>query len=92
MCILFSLQEKLSLRSSIDHSVVESFGGEGRACNTARVYPTLAFNDKAQLNAFNSGTYVKITRLSVWSMRRRTDKMETKSNGRDGTIDLRYKL
>ncbi|XP_061371078.1 beta-fructofuranosidase, cell wall isozyme-like [Gastrolobium bilobum] len=63
------LHEKLSLRSLIDHSVVESFGGEGRACITARVYPTLAINDKALLYAFNNGTApVKITRLSAWSM------------------------
>ncbi|RDY11784.1 Beta-fructofuranosidase, cell wall isozyme, partial [Mucuna pruriens] len=63
------LHENLSLRTLIDHSVVESFGGEGRACITARVYPTLAINDKAQLYAFNNGTAdVKITRLSAWSM------------------------
>ncbi|KAJ1420316.1 Glycosyl hydrolase family 32, N-terminal [Sesbania bispinosa] len=63
------IHEKLSLRTLIDHSVVESFGGEGRACITARVYPTLAINDKAQLYAFNNGTSgVKITRLSAWSM------------------------
>ncbi|TKY48269.1 Beta-fructofuranosidase, cell wall isozyme [Spatholobus suberectus] len=65
------LHEKLSLRTLIDHSVVESFGGEGRACITARVYPTLAINDKAQLYAFNNGTAsVKIARLSAWSMKK----------------------
>ncbi|KAK2406415.1 beta-fructofuranosidase, cell wall isozyme [Trifolium repens] len=65
------LHEKLSLRSLIDHSVVESFGGEGRACITSRVYPTLAINDKALLYAFNNGTTdVKITRLSAWSMKK----------------------
>ncbi|XP_027344359.1 beta-fructofuranosidase, cell wall isozyme-like isoform X1 [Abrus precatorius] len=65
------LHENLSLRSLIDHSVVESFGGEGKACITARVYPTLAINDKAQLYAFNNGTAaVKITRLSAWSMKK----------------------
>lgn len=54
-----------------DHSVVESFGGEGRACITARVYPTLAINDKAQLYAFNNGTAdVNITRLNAWSMKK----------------------
>lgn len=54
-----------------DHSVLESFGGEGRACITARVYPTLAINDKAQLYAFNNGTAdVNITRLNVWSMKK----------------------
>ncbi|PNX68466.1 beta-fructofuranosidase cell wall isozyme-like protein, partial [Trifolium pratense] len=55
----------------IDHSVVESFGGEGRACITARVYPTLAIHDKAKLYAFNNGTSaVKISRLSAWSMKK----------------------
>nr|AFD62258.1 acid invertase [Kummerowia stipulacea] len=65
------LHEKLSLRTLIDHSVVESFGGEGRAVITARVYPTLAINDKAQIYAFNNGTTdVKITSLSAWSMKK----------------------
>ncbi|KAK7271975.1 hypothetical protein RJT34_28287 [Clitoria ternatea] len=63
--------ESLPLRSLIDHSVVESFGGEGKACITARVYPTLAINDKALLYVFNNGTSeVKITRLSAWSMKK----------------------
>lgn len=57
--------------SQIDHSVVESFGGEGKACITARVYPTLAINDKAQIYAFNNGTAdVKIAKLSAWSMKK----------------------
>ncbi|CAJ2663602.1 unnamed protein product [Trifolium pratense] len=65
------LHEKLSLRSLIDHSVVESFGGEGRACITSRVYPTLAINDKALLYAFNNGTTdIKITSLNAWSMKK----------------------
>ncbi|GAU38848.1 hypothetical protein TSUD_356990 [Trifolium subterraneum] len=65
------LHEKLSLRTLIDHSVVESFGGEGRASITARVYPTLAINDEALLYAFNNGTTdVKITRLNAWSMKK----------------------
>ncbi|KAG0456283.1 hypothetical protein HPP92_024071 [Vanilla planifolia] len=33
---------KISLRSLIDHSVVESFGAGGRACITSRVYPCFA--------------------------------------------------
>ncbi|KAJ0076067.1 hypothetical protein Patl1_33498 [Pistacia atlantica] len=41
------VHEKLSLRSLIDHSIVESFGGGGKACITARVYPTLAIDDEA---------------------------------------------
>jgi len=57
--------------TQIDHSVVESFGGEGRGCITARVYPTLAINDKAKIYVFNNGTSeVKITRLHAWSMKK----------------------
>lgn len=53
----------------IDHSIVESFGGEGKACITARVYPTLAINGDAHLYAFNYGTEdVKITG-SAWSLK-----------------------
>ncbi|KAF7814118.1 beta-fructofuranosidase, cell wall isozyme-like [Senna tora] len=63
--------ENLSLRSLIDNSVVESFGGEGKAVITARVYPTLAINDKALLYAFNYGASdVKITKLNAWSMKK----------------------
>ncbi|CAA2981434.1 beta-fructofuranosidase, insoluble isoenzyme CWINV1-like [Olea europaea subsp. europaea] len=38
--------QKISLRTLIDHSIVESFGGEGKACITARVYPELAIDKK----------------------------------------------
>ncbi|KAK4267294.1 hypothetical protein QN277_024092 [Acacia crassicarpa] len=63
--------ENLSLRSLIDHSVVESFEGEGRAVITARVYPTLAISDEAQLYVFNyADADVKITRLNAWSMKK----------------------
>ncbi|KAK6911900.1 Glycosyl hydrolase family 32, N-terminal [Dillenia turbinata] len=54
----------------IDHSVVESFGGLGKAVITARVYPTLAIGDKAHLYAFNYGSEtVTINRLYAWSMK-----------------------
>ncbi|KAG5524663.1 hypothetical protein RHGRI_031367 [Rhododendron griersonianum] len=54
----------------IDHSIVESFGGEGVACITARVYPKLATGKEAHLYAFNNGTQsVKISKLSAWSMK-----------------------
>ncbi|XP_011094304.1 beta-fructofuranosidase, insoluble isoenzyme 1 isoform X1 [Sesamum indicum] len=63
--------KKLSLRSLIDHSVVESFGAGGRTCITSRVYPILAVCDKAHLYAFNNGTEtVKIDTLKAWSMNR----------------------
>lgn len=54
----------------IDRSIVESFGGQGRTCITARVYPMLAVDMQAHLYAFNNGTLnVKISNLSAWSMK-----------------------
>lgn len=64
------VKDKLPLRSLIDHSIVESFGGEGKACITARVYPTMAINGGAHLYTFNNGTQsVTISKLSAWSMK-----------------------
>ncbi|KAL2539126.1 Beta-fructofuranosidase [Abeliophyllum distichum] len=61
--------KKLSLRSLIDHSVVESFGAKGKTCITSRVYPTIATYDNAHLYAFNNGTEtVEIESLNAWSM------------------------
>ncbi|KAJ4930482.1 hypothetical protein NE237_019489 [Protea cynaroides] len=66
-------QETLSLRSLIDHSIVESFGGKGKVCITSRVYPELAIFDKAHLYVFNNGTEnVSISKLSAWSMNKAT--------------------
>ncbi|KAF3782621.1 Beta-fructofuranosidase insoluble isoenzyme 1 [Nymphaea thermarum] len=60
---------KLSLRSLIDHSIVESFGAGGKTCITARVYPKTAVGDDARLFVFNNGSAaVGITRLSAWTM------------------------
>ncbi|XP_008452733.2 beta-fructofuranosidase, insoluble isoenzyme CWINV1-like isoform X2 [Cucumis melo] len=65
------LRETISLRSLIDHSIIESFGGNGKACITARVYPKIAINQEAHLYAFNNGSMdVRISRLSGWSMKR----------------------
>ncbi|XP_059595371.1 cell wall apoplastic invertase isoform X1 [Vitis vinifera] len=65
------VHEKLSLRSLIDHSIVESFGGGGKVCITARVYPTLAIDGEAHLYAFNKGTgSVGMTTLRAWSMKK----------------------
>lgn len=62
---------KISLRSLIDHSVVESFGAGGKTCITSRVYPTLAVFDNARLFAFNNGTEtITIETLDAWSMNR----------------------
>lgn len=61
--------EKISLRSLIDHSIIESFGGEGRTCITSRVYPQLAVHKEAHLYVFNNGTQsITISRLKAWGM------------------------
>ncbi|KAF6134301.1 hypothetical protein GIB67_035662 [Kingdonia uniflora] len=63
--------DKLSLRTLIDHSIVESFGEEGKTCVTSRVYPKLAIGDKAQLHVFNNGTEsIRITSVSAWSVKK----------------------
>ncbi|XP_068659990.1 beta-fructofuranosidase, insoluble isoenzyme 1-like [Aristolochia californica] len=60
---------KLSLRSLIDHSIIESFGAGGKTCMTARVYPTKALGEKANLFAFNYGRQpVTISKLEAWSV------------------------
>ncbi|KAM7526032.1 hypothetical protein LguiA_015934 [Lonicera macranthoides] len=62
--------KELSLRSLIDHSVVESFGAGGRTCITSRVYPTLAVFSDAHLFVFNNGTEsVTVESLDAWSMK-----------------------
>ncbi|EYU35515.1 hypothetical protein ABFS82_10G055900 [Erythranthe guttata] len=64
-------EKKLSLRSLIDNSVVESFGAGGKTCITSRVYPALALFGNAHLYAFNNGTEaVKIDSLNAWTMNR----------------------
>ncbi|XP_039016056.1 beta-fructofuranosidase, insoluble isoenzyme 3-like [Hibiscus syriacus] len=48
--------KKLSLRSLIDHSVVESFAAGGKTIISNRVYPTVAVFEMAHVFAFNNGT------------------------------------
>nr|ASW25863.1 beta-fructofuranosidase, insoluble isoenzyme CWINV1 [Litchi chinensis] len=63
------LQVKISLRSLIDHSMIESFGGGGRTCITSRVYPRLATKRGARLCIFNNGTLsVVVSSMNAWSM------------------------
>ncbi|KAL9671865.1 hypothetical protein QQ045_009438 [Rhodiola kirilowii] len=63
--------EELSLRTLIDHSIVESFGGKGKVCITSRVYPTKATGNYAKLYAFNNGTQsIEISEINAWSMER----------------------
>lgn len=67
----------------IDHSIIESFGGEGRTCITTRVYPMLASDEGMHLYLFNNGSSsVVISRLDAWSMKR------AKINGKES---LRYR-
>ncbi|KAL7595412.1 hypothetical protein Lser_V15G27938 [Lactuca serriola] len=61
----------ISLRSLVDNSVIESFGAEGRACITARVYPKFSVYNEAHVYAFNNGSLdVVIPRLDAWSMKK----------------------
>lgn len=58
---------KISLRTLIDHSVVESFGGGGKTVITARVYPLTLVGGNTHMYAFNKGSaHVKIMGLKAW--------------------------
>ncbi|PUZ47064.1 hypothetical protein GQ55_7G132500 [Panicum hallii var. hallii] len=62
---------KISLRSLIDRSVVESFGAGGKTCILSRVYPSLAVDKNAHLYVFNNGKAdVKVTLLTAWQMKK----------------------
>ncbi|CAN6251795.1 unnamed protein product [Urochloa humidicola] len=62
---------KISLRSLIDRSVVESFGAGGKTCILSRVYPSIAIGKAARLYVFNNGeTDVKVSRLTAWEMKK----------------------
>ncbi|TYI48147.1 hypothetical protein E1A91_D13G226100v1 [Gossypium mustelinum] len=76
-------REMVSLRTLIDHSIIESFGGKGRSVITTRVYPELAINDEAHLFAFNNGSLsVKVSRLNAWSM----NKAQITAGGKTETL------
>ncbi|XP_062184902.1 beta-fructofuranosidase, insoluble isoenzyme 2-like [Phragmites australis] len=62
---------KISLRSLIDRSVVESFGAGGKTCILSRVYPSLAIGKNARLYVFNNGkSDVKVSHLTAWEMKK----------------------
>eukprot|EP01018_Ginkgo_biloba_P023144 Gb_29201 [translate_table: standard] len=66
---LASKEKSISLRILIDHSIVESFGGGGKSCITARAYPTLAIGEDARLYVFNNGTSsINARNLRAWDM------------------------
>ncbi|RCV15060.1 hypothetical protein SETIT_3G028400v2, partial [Setaria italica] len=54
---------------TIDHSIVESFGGGGRTCMTARVYPEHVATGSGHLYVFNNGSdAVKVPKLEAWEL------------------------
>nr|CAB3499830.1 unnamed protein product [Digitaria exilis] len=60
---------KISLRTLIDRSVIESFGAGGKTCILSRVYPTIATGRDAHLFVFNNGEEdIKIKHLTAWEM------------------------
>ncbi|XP_016476945.2 acid beta-fructofuranosidase 2, vacuolar-like [Nicotiana tabacum] len=61
--------EKLSLRTLVDHSIVESFAQNGRTAITSRLYPTKAIYEDAKLYLFNNATDVTITAsVKIWQI------------------------
>jgi beta-fructofuranosidase len=70
--MLFMPELKMDVVLQIDRSAVESFGGGGRVCIMARVYPVVLVDDGgAHMYAFNNGsTTVRVPQLRAWSMSR----------------------
>lgn len=63
--------KEISLRTLIDHSVIESFAAGGKTCITARVYPSIALHKDSNLYVFNNGTeIVTIKSFTAWNMNR----------------------
>ncbi|CAA0834590.1 Acid beta-fructofuranosidase 4- vacuolar [Striga hermonthica] len=61
--------EKLSIRSLVDHSIVESFAQGGRTVITSRVYPTKAIDGAARVFLFNNATRASVTAsVKIWKM------------------------
>ncbi|OEL30201.1 Beta-fructofuranosidase, insoluble isoenzyme 6 [Dichanthelium oligosanthes] len=61
--------KSISLRTLIDRSIVESFGGGGRTCMTARVYPEHVATGSSHLYVFNNGSdAVKVPKLEAWEL------------------------
>ncbi|KAH7653247.1 Beta-fructofuranosidase protein [Dioscorea alata] len=62
--------ETLSVRTLVDHSIVESFAQGGRTCITSRIYPTEAIYANARVFLFNNATHAQVTTKSIeiWDM------------------------
>ncbi|KAG8062676.1 hypothetical protein GUJ93_ZPchr0003g16647 [Zizania palustris] len=60
----------IAAQDSIDHSMVESFGGHGKTAILSRVYPTKVVSDRARLFVFNNDeSDVQITNLNAYDVR-----------------------
>ncbi|KAL0403063.1 UNVERIFIED_CONTAM: Beta-fructofuranosidase, soluble isoenzyme I [Sesamum radiatum] len=61
--------ENLTVRSLVDHSIVESFAQGGRRVITSRIYPTKAIHGEAHVFLFNNATRASITAsVKIWKM------------------------
>ncbi|KAG5558380.1 hypothetical protein RHGRI_008341 [Rhododendron griersonianum] len=61
--------ETLSLRSLVDHSIVESFAQGGRTVVTSRIYPTKAIYGAARAFLFNNATGANVTAsVKIWTL------------------------
>ncbi|KAL8049851.1 hypothetical protein ABFX02_06G046200 [Erythranthe guttata] len=61
--------EKLSIRSLVDHSIVESFAQGGRTVIASRIYPTAANGSSGRVFLFNNATGVSVTAsIKIWKM------------------------
>lgn len=61
--------EKFTIRSLVDHSIVESFAQGGRRVITSRIYPTKAIYGAARVFVFNNATGASVTAsVKIWEM------------------------
>ncbi|KAI8564605.1 hypothetical protein RHMOL_Rhmol03G0193500 [Rhododendron molle] len=61
--------ETLSMRSLVDHSIVESFAQGGRTVVTSRIYPTKAIYGAARAFLFNNATGANVTAsVKIWTL------------------------
>ncbi|BBN15995.1 beta-fructofuranosidase [Marchantia polymorpha subsp. ruderalis] len=62
-------EKYLSMRTIVDHSVVETFAQGGRTVVTSRVYPTVAVDQAAHFFLFNNGSQdVQVHSFNAWRM------------------------
>ncbi|KAL0403065.1 UNVERIFIED_CONTAM: Beta-fructofuranosidase, soluble isoenzyme I [Sesamum radiatum] len=61
--------ENLTIRSLVDHSIVESFAQGGRRVITSRIYPTKAIGGAARIFLFNNATRASVAAsVKIWKM------------------------